>query len=284
MRDRIIGPYFFAEKTVTANTYLDMLQLYAVPQLPDGAIFQQDGAPPHFANMVRTFLDEQFPARWIGRGSPYITWPARSPDLTPPDFFLWGLLRTRSTGRQYVIWQTYKKEFMLLSTMLHHRCFITLGSRLNTGWIVPPMEAMLRFMEHKVEPVQWTFEDIDPSGGELKHLADFLARKHFDLVINLPMRNGGARRVSSFMTHGYRTRRLAVDYSVPLVTDVKCAKMLVECCVTRYTTAVEARNRLEQVRGVNVSEWTVRRGMHDAGLISRRPAPGPELTRQHRQA
>ncbi|KAJ4435559.1 hypothetical protein ANN_18175 [Periplaneta americana] len=79
--------------TVTANTYLDMLQLYAVPQLPDGAIFQQDGAPPHFANMVRTFLDEQFPARWIGRGSPYITWPARSPDLTPPDFFLWGFVK-----------------------------------------------------------------------------------------------------------------------------------------------------------------------------------------------
>ncbi|PSN48899.1 hypothetical protein C0J52_22436 [Blattella germanica] len=56
-----------------------------------------------------------------------------------------------STGRQYVIWQTYKKEFMLLSTMLHYRCFITLGSRLNTGGIfpVPPMEAMLRFMEYE---------------------------------------------------------------------------------------------------------------------------------------
>ncbi|KAJ4447016.1 hypothetical protein ANN_09004 [Periplaneta americana] len=82
-----------SENPITANTYLDMLQLYAVPQLPDGAIFQQDGAPPHFANMVRTFLDEQFPARWIGRGSPYITWPARSPDLTPPDFFLWGFVK-----------------------------------------------------------------------------------------------------------------------------------------------------------------------------------------------
>lgn len=30
------------------------------------------------------------------------------------------------------------------------------------------------------------------------------------------------------MTHGYRTRRLAVDYSIPLVTDVKCVKLLVE--------------------------------------------------------
>lgn len=64
--------------------------------------------------------------------------------------------------------------------------------------------------------------------GELIDLTDYLARREFDLVINLPMRSGGARRVSSFLTHGYRTRRLAVDYSVPLLTDVKCAKLLVE--------------------------------------------------------
>lgn len=42
------------------------------------------------------------------------------------------------------------------------------------------------------------------------------------------MRTGGARRVSSFVTHGYRTRRLAVDLTIPLVTDVKCTKLLVE--------------------------------------------------------
>lgn len=87
----------------------------------------------------------------------------------------------------------------------------------------------------QVEPVQWTFENIsvneDSSPSELRHLADFLSKKQFDLVINLPMRNGGARRVSNFMTHGYRTRRLAVDYSVPLITDVKCAKLLVEVSV-----------------------------------------------------
>ncbi|CAG0922534.1 unnamed protein product [Notodromas monacha] len=42
------------------------------------------------------------------------------------------------------------------------------------------------------------------------------------------MRNGGSRRVSSFITQGYRTRRMAVDYAIPLVTDVKCAKLLIE--------------------------------------------------------
>ena len=75
----------FAEKTFTANT-----NLYTVPQLP---IHQQDGAPPHFANITLTFLDEQFPARWIGRGSPCITWSAGLPDLTPPDFFVWGFVK-----------------------------------------------------------------------------------------------------------------------------------------------------------------------------------------------
>jgi hypothetical protein len=30
----------------------------------------------------------------IGRGGP-IPWPARSPDLTPPDFFLWGAIKER---------------------------------------------------------------------------------------------------------------------------------------------------------------------------------------------
>lgn len=65
------------------------------------------------------------------------------------------------------------------------------------------------------------------------HLADFMARRELDLVINLPMR-GGARRVSSFSTHGYRTRRLAVDYAVPLVTDVKCAKLLVQVTIACF--------------------------------------------------
>lgn len=74
---------------------------------------------------------------------------------------------------------------------------------------------------------QWTFENIETT-GELNHLSDYLASKQFELVINIPMRKAGARRVSSFMTHGYKTRRLAIDYSIPLVTDLKCAKLLVD--------------------------------------------------------
>jgi len=51
-----------------------------------------DGAPPHFHQGVRLFLNNNFPNRWIGRGST-IEWPPRSPDLTVPGFFLWEYVK-----------------------------------------------------------------------------------------------------------------------------------------------------------------------------------------------
>ena len=46
-------------------------------------------APPHFPKEVRTWLNEKFNGRWIGRGGP-ISWAPHSPDLTPLDFFVCG--------------------------------------------------------------------------------------------------------------------------------------------------------------------------------------------------
>jgi hypothetical protein len=45
------------ESTVTGHSYLNMLENFAVPQIPPGFIFQQDGTPPHFHRDVTTFLD-----------------------------------------------------------------------------------------------------------------------------------------------------------------------------------------------------------------------------------
>lgn len=50
-----------------------------------------DGAPAHFSLIARNWLNQanHYRDRWIGRGGP-INWPARSPDLNPCDFYLWG--------------------------------------------------------------------------------------------------------------------------------------------------------------------------------------------------
>ena len=87
----------FGESTITANIYLDMLKHYVVPQLEEfqpRVVFQQDGAPPHRGLIVRDFLNETFPNRWIGRNGS-TPWPPRSPDITPLDFFLWGYVKDR---------------------------------------------------------------------------------------------------------------------------------------------------------------------------------------------
>ncbi|GBN11579.1 hypothetical protein AVEN_178254-1 [Araneus ventricosus] len=91
LHDRIIGPFFFSEVTVRFDNYLDMLEIFAFPQIEDlqpNIIFQRNGAPPHWSLEVRKVLNEKFPRRWIGRGGP-IPWPPRSPDITPLDFFVW---------------------------------------------------------------------------------------------------------------------------------------------------------------------------------------------------
>ena len=51
----------------------------------------------------------------------------------------------------------------------------------------------------------------------------------FDMVVNIPFRVNGPRRASSiFITQGYKTRRMAIDHSVPLLTDPKCFKLFVQ--------------------------------------------------------
>ncbi|XP_030853893.1 uncharacterized protein LOC115929307 [Strongylocentrotus purpuratus] len=80
-----------------------MLNDFVVPQLDQ--VFQRqrrgvfrrawwahDGAPAHGAIVVRDRLQALFGPRIIALHQPH-EWPARSPDLTPCDFFLWGTLK-----------------------------------------------------------------------------------------------------------------------------------------------------------------------------------------------
>ena len=100
---RISVPLFI-EGNLTGEMYLDLLTDHIIPAVENAAdeqnidfnevYFQQDGAPAHYARILRDCLNATFPNRWIGRGGP-IAWPPRSPDLTPLAFFLWGFLKER---------------------------------------------------------------------------------------------------------------------------------------------------------------------------------------------
>uniref|UniRef100_A0A158P5N4 DUF4817 domain-containing protein n=1 Tax=Tetranychus urticae TaxID=32264 RepID=A0A158P5N4_TETUR len=98
-----IGPYFYTEN-VKGDSYRAMLETFVFPKLAEVRedwqeyfIWQQDGAPAHFAKQVTELLDETFP-EWLGRRKPW-DWPPRSPDLTVCGFYLWGRLKDRVFAR-----------------------------------------------------------------------------------------------------------------------------------------------------------------------------------------
>lgn len=64
-------------------------------------------------------------------------------------------------------------------------------------------------------------------------LTQRLANNLIDLYINLPS-NNRFRRPANYMSRGYQTRRMAVDYQTPLVTNVKNAKILIEALARNY--------------------------------------------------
>lgn len=100
----IIGPFFFEDATgkrttVTSSRYIELLQNKFYPSISlfpgvDLTLtwFQHDGATSHTTNVVRQWLSNHFPNRHISRLTNF-PYPPRSPDLSVPDFFLWGALK-----------------------------------------------------------------------------------------------------------------------------------------------------------------------------------------------
>jgi hypothetical protein len=90
-KEMVYGP-FFMETTITGIVYLDMLQQFLIPLLDeddqDGCIHFQHF--PYYLGEVREYLSARFPGQWIGRVAS-IAWPPHSLDLTPLDFFFWGI-------------------------------------------------------------------------------------------------------------------------------------------------------------------------------------------------
>ncbi|KAI5122391.1 hypothetical protein M0805_002942 [Coniferiporia weirii] len=70
-------------------------------------------------------------------------------------------------------------------------------------------------------------------------LTQHLANNLIDMYINLPSKNH-YRRPASYTSKGYRTRRMAVDFAVPLITNVKCAKLLFEALVRKSSLEVSS--------------------------------------------
>ncbi|GFW28865.1 transposable element Tc3 transposase [Trichonephila clavipes] len=74
-----------------------MITNFSTPELNNHDVqelwFQQDGATCYTARATINLLKDMFGDRLISRFGP-VSWPPRSYDLTPLDYFLWGYVKS----------------------------------------------------------------------------------------------------------------------------------------------------------------------------------------------
>ena len=136
----VIGPYFFEEEgvtsTVNSERYAAILQNFLQPRMENivenealGDVwFQQDGATTHTARMSLNVLRRMFPGRLVSlRGD--LQWPARSPDLSICDFFLWGHLKERVfRSRPQTLPQLRERIIAEVMAIPRHMCERAVGN------------------------------------------------------------------------------------------------------------------------------------------------------------
>ena len=72
--------------------YIEMPEEAGIRNIRQDQFFQQDCTPAHSTRTTTEYLNQILPGRWIGLRGPAnscLPWPPYSPDLAPPDFFLW---------------------------------------------------------------------------------------------------------------------------------------------------------------------------------------------------
>ncbi|KAL8283595.1 hypothetical protein RQP46_005390 [Phenoliferia psychrophenolica] len=99
------------------------------------------------------------------------------------------------------------------------------------------------FLQEHGVPVKYleALEDEDEGKSQKSEysLNQHIANNLIDLYINLPSKNR-YRRPASYMSKGYRSRRMAVDFAIPLVTNVKCAKLFIEALARKPTFSISS--------------------------------------------
>ena len=116
-----------------------------------------------------------------------------------------------------------KQELLPAVRTLHELGFTLYGSSGTADF----------YSEHGIPFVHLeALPEDDDWGGDTEKAASYsllthLAQGMSSLFISLPSKNK-YRRPASFTSMGYRARRLAIDRSIPLITNVKNAKLFVE--------------------------------------------------------
>lgn len=152
-------------------------------------------------------------------------------------------------------WEAYLKATISTGFKMPKRnILLSIGSFKDKQEILPSIQKLHQlgfnlfgtagtadFFEEKGIPVKFleVLGENDKEQRSEYSLTQHLANNMIDLYINLPSLNK-YRRPATYMSKGYRTRRMAVDYQTPLITNIKIAKILVEAIARQYDLRIRS--------------------------------------------
>lgn len=149
--DKIFAIYLY-DKTLNGEEYVNIIQNVIRPNVErlnnEQLWYQHDGAPAHRTPEVTNMLYQVFEDRWLGFNGPF-KWPARSPDLTPLDFCIWGYIK----DQVYDVPPTTKEE--MKSTVLN--CFNNL-----------PQDVIWKATQNEMQ--KRVFKCLETGGRTFEHL------------------------------------------------------------------------------------------------------------------
>lgn len=124
------------------------------------------------------------------------------------------------------------------------KIFISIGSYKYKREFLPSMK-ILQTLGYELYASQGTadfYQEYDISIKTIVHdqidletLSKYYQNNKFSLIINVSMPNKG-KLSKKVLTYGYLTRRIAIDFNIPLITDIKCAKLLIKSLEQYPTT------------------------------------------------
>jgi len=133
-------------------------------------------------------------------------------------------------------------------------------------------------------PMNW-LENISSSKDEQDpeySLGRHLTNNMIDLYINLPSKNR-FRRPANYVSDGYMSRRMAIDYQTPLITNVKNAKILIEAMARHYDLEINKNDLQEFFPGHDENEQShgvseLDKSLSLSQLLARSPFKGKNIT------
>lgn len=148
-----------------------------------------------------------------------------------------------STGEVAAIgkdkYDAYLKAYMASGlTIPKKNILLSIGSYREKQELLPAIKKLIKlgynlygtsgtFNFYQEHGVAIQFLEVLDDNVESEHsLNHYLAQNLIDLYINIPS-NNKVRRPATYVSKGYVSRRMAIDYAVPLVTNNKVAKLLI---------------------------------------------------------